>query len=304
MNLKKELENMNISDLRFICRELGIPYPKTKSGIIKKLLEPLSRKYGMQLFENDWSVFEYSDQSNDYQPMQRNSPPPKALQTELKYVFQYNYENFLNLIHDVTAQYINLRHDFGLERTSRGELKFLEEYGEGLILLHNQLWDSLNGTNDEKIEILKNAYSTFYEHQSGTAYEQDNGKNLHINSSLYKYDFSYKQDYKIKIGVMQYKPIYFFIFYELQQQLIRFRKENPDFKLADGYYETMPGSKKEYYWQYYIKVVTPDSNDWRSNTVREIIPGKKYYDKQAKEQKVRQLMESKNVDRYTAIRML
>ncbi len=38
MNLKKELDNMNFSDLRFVCRELGVSCPKSKSGIIKKLL--------------------------------------------------------------------------------------------------------------------------------------------------------------------------------------------------------------------------------------------------------------------------
>ena len=47
MNVKKELEKMNLSDLRFICKELGISCPKSKSGIIKRLLDPLTKKYKM-----------------------------------------------------------------------------------------------------------------------------------------------------------------------------------------------------------------------------------------------------------------
>lgn len=47
MNLKKELDNMNLSDLRFVCRELKVLCPKTKSGIIKKLLDPLKNRYKM-----------------------------------------------------------------------------------------------------------------------------------------------------------------------------------------------------------------------------------------------------------------
>jgi len=39
---------MNLSDLRFICNELGISCPKSKSGIIKRLLDPLTKKYKMK----------------------------------------------------------------------------------------------------------------------------------------------------------------------------------------------------------------------------------------------------------------
>mgnify|MGYP001460609536 CR=1 FL=1 len=44
MNLKKTLENMDLSDLRFICKELRVYCPKTKNSIINKLLQPLSKK--------------------------------------------------------------------------------------------------------------------------------------------------------------------------------------------------------------------------------------------------------------------
>ena len=47
MNLKNQLEMMNISDLRFICRELRISCPEKKSSIVNKLLEPLNNKYRM-----------------------------------------------------------------------------------------------------------------------------------------------------------------------------------------------------------------------------------------------------------------
>lgn len=48
MNLKKELKKMEVSDLRIICRELGISCPKIKSSIIKKLLTPLKKSYKIQ----------------------------------------------------------------------------------------------------------------------------------------------------------------------------------------------------------------------------------------------------------------
>lgn len=47
MNIKAELQNMNISDLRFVCRELGVYCNGNKKGIIKRLLEPLNRSYKM-----------------------------------------------------------------------------------------------------------------------------------------------------------------------------------------------------------------------------------------------------------------
>ena len=45
MNIKRELQKMSISDLRSICRELGVSCPNSKSGIIKRLLLPLKKKY-------------------------------------------------------------------------------------------------------------------------------------------------------------------------------------------------------------------------------------------------------------------
>ena len=45
MNLKSELQTMSITDLRAVCRDLGVSCPKTKSGIIKRLLLPLKKEY-------------------------------------------------------------------------------------------------------------------------------------------------------------------------------------------------------------------------------------------------------------------
>tara|TARA_Y100000816_G_C26014592_1_gene530537 strand:- start:472 stop:969 length:498 start_codon:yes stop_codon:yes gene_type:complete len=45
MNLKADLQKMNLSDLKFICKELGVSYKGDKSNIIKKLLKPLNKKY-------------------------------------------------------------------------------------------------------------------------------------------------------------------------------------------------------------------------------------------------------------------
>ena len=45
MNLKAELQKMNVSDLKYICKEIGVSCPK--SGIIKRLLEPLKISYKM-----------------------------------------------------------------------------------------------------------------------------------------------------------------------------------------------------------------------------------------------------------------
>jgi len=50
MNLKGELQTMSIIDLRAVCRDLGISCPKTKSGIIKRLLFPLKKEYKMDGF--------------------------------------------------------------------------------------------------------------------------------------------------------------------------------------------------------------------------------------------------------------
>ena len=51
MNLKKELQLMDLSDLRFVCRELGISCKGNKNHIIKKLLEPLNKYYKMKIIE-------------------------------------------------------------------------------------------------------------------------------------------------------------------------------------------------------------------------------------------------------------
>tara|TARA_B100002019_G_C21242881_1_gene586551 strand:- start:390 stop:992 length:603 start_codon:yes stop_codon:yes gene_type:complete len=51
MNLKEELQKMNIRDLRFVCKDLGISCPTSKSSIIKRLLNPLSKKYKMGSFQ-------------------------------------------------------------------------------------------------------------------------------------------------------------------------------------------------------------------------------------------------------------
>ena len=48
MNLKAKLQKMSIQDLRNVCRELGVSCPKTKRSIIKKLLQPLQKKYRMK----------------------------------------------------------------------------------------------------------------------------------------------------------------------------------------------------------------------------------------------------------------
>ena len=45
MNIKRELQMMSISDLKAVCRELGVSCPNSKSGIIKRLLLPLKKKY-------------------------------------------------------------------------------------------------------------------------------------------------------------------------------------------------------------------------------------------------------------------
>lgn len=54
MNLKAKLKLMDLSDLRFVCRELGISCPKTKKSIIKKLLEPLNKNYKMEIEMEPW----------------------------------------------------------------------------------------------------------------------------------------------------------------------------------------------------------------------------------------------------------
>ena len=50
MNLKSELQKMNTTDLKSICRELGIKYPSSRSDIIKRLLKPLKQTYNLNWF--------------------------------------------------------------------------------------------------------------------------------------------------------------------------------------------------------------------------------------------------------------
>ena len=48
MNLKEELQKLNLSDLHFISSELGLSSIGNKTNIIKLLLNPLSKKYRIQ----------------------------------------------------------------------------------------------------------------------------------------------------------------------------------------------------------------------------------------------------------------
>ena len=45
MNLKSELQKMNITDLKSICLELGIKYNGNKHKTIENILKPLNNKY-------------------------------------------------------------------------------------------------------------------------------------------------------------------------------------------------------------------------------------------------------------------
>ena len=51
-NIKKQLLNLNVKDLLFICKELGISYSGNKKSIIKRLLQPLSKKYKIRSLKN------------------------------------------------------------------------------------------------------------------------------------------------------------------------------------------------------------------------------------------------------------
>ena len=83
MNLKKELEKMNLSDLRFVCRELLVSCPKNKKNIIKILLLPLKKYYSMDLdiveegdddIPSDWEddeVMKRIDEKNAAETLQK-----------------------------------------------------------------------------------------------------------------------------------------------------------------------------------------------------------------------------------------
>ena len=47
-NLLQKLNSMNILDLRYICRELGVSSKGGKKIIVNRLLQPLNRKYQME----------------------------------------------------------------------------------------------------------------------------------------------------------------------------------------------------------------------------------------------------------------
>ena len=65
MNLKAKLKLMDLSDLKFLCRELGISCPKTKKSIIKKLLEPLKKNYKMEIEMEPWERIEKRKKKKD-----------------------------------------------------------------------------------------------------------------------------------------------------------------------------------------------------------------------------------------------
>ena len=48
-NLRVQLQNMSISDLRFVCQELKLSSTGNKTQIIKRLVQPLNRKYGFNI---------------------------------------------------------------------------------------------------------------------------------------------------------------------------------------------------------------------------------------------------------------
>ena len=64
MNLKSELQTMNITDLKGICRELGIKCPTSKSDIIKRLLNPLKQTYKSNKYSSLWWRFDYMNKNN------------------------------------------------------------------------------------------------------------------------------------------------------------------------------------------------------------------------------------------------
>tara|TARA_B110000495_G_C22988204_1_gene581625 strand:- start:1148 stop:1576 length:429 start_codon:yes stop_codon:yes gene_type:complete len=45
MNLKAELQKMDISNLKFVCKELGVSGNGSKHILIDRLLQPLNKKY-------------------------------------------------------------------------------------------------------------------------------------------------------------------------------------------------------------------------------------------------------------------
>ena len=51
MNLNRELQKMSISDLRGVCRHLGVSCPTSKSDIVNRLLLPLKKSYKMNMEE-------------------------------------------------------------------------------------------------------------------------------------------------------------------------------------------------------------------------------------------------------------
>ena len=56
--MKAELQKMNLSDLRFVCRELGVSCNGNKSNIINRLLKPLKRSYKMKS-DTEQSIHHY-----------------------------------------------------------------------------------------------------------------------------------------------------------------------------------------------------------------------------------------------------
>ena len=68
MNLKRELQKMNSSDLRSVCKELGIKYSGNKHKTIEYILKPLNSKYKWSSIKGCFKC----GKKNKYNKLQQN----------------------------------------------------------------------------------------------------------------------------------------------------------------------------------------------------------------------------------------
>ena len=164
MNLKKELQLMDLSDLRFVCRELGISCKGNKNHIIKKLLEPLNKDYKMNFFKkrNKEKVIEmtsYNKVIPNKQEARKAREARKKKRIKNKKIKKKAYE--------YTIQYLN-KFDFDIKN-----VKEFSKSRRNIQNLLNILYQWYKFFNEEEKRVIKKSIieTIYYFYKNGSKFK-------------------------------------------------------------------------------------------------------------------------------------
>lgn len=110
MNLKRELNKMNSSDLKSICLELGIKYNGNKHKTIENILKPLNNKYKWSSIKGCFKCSKKNKkielQQNKYNKLQQNKKKIELEDPELEEYWKNVKEKSKYLRPDFSNSYI------------------------------------------------------------------------------------------------------------------------------------------------------------------------------------------------------